>query len=137
MRLRRLLVFAVVLMTVPACGDLLGVKKIPLTTGAADQAANGVYDFSFTWADLAGTHVTQLRRFFRVTNGTISSSDGTLSGTVDRVGKATFAGPCPTANGGATFTGSMSSLAVPKAGNGTYKCNATNISNSWRIYNGS
>lgn len=138
--MRRLLRFATVAVTVTmmaACGDLLGVKKIPLDPGPADQTANGVYDFSFTWKDLSGTRVTQLPRFFRVTNGVISSSDGTLSGTVDRFGKATFNGPCPTANGGATYTGSMSSLAVPKAGLGTYKCNVTNISNSWRIYNGS
>lgn len=137
MRLLRFATVAMTVMLVAACGDLLGVKKIPLETGAADQTANGVYDFSFTWVDMAGTHITQLNRFFRVTNGVISSSDGTLRGTVDRFGKATFDGPCPTANGGATYTGSMSALAVPKAGLGTYRCNVTNISNSWRIFNGS
>ena len=38
------LVIAVVVMS--GCGKLFSVKKIPLDTGAADAAANGVYDFS-------------------------------------------------------------------------------------------
>ena len=128
---------AVAVAVMSGCADLFSVKKIPLETGAAEATANGVYDFSFTWADLGGTHVTQLKGFFRVTNGVISSSDGTLSGSVDRVGAATFNGPCPTANGGARFTGSMSSLAVPKAGRGDYTCNTTGIKNIWQINNGS
>ena len=128
---------AVAVVVMSGCADLFSVKKIPLETGAAEATANGVYDFSFTWADLAGTHVTQLKGFFRVTNGVISSTDGTLSGSVDRVGTATFNGPCPTANGGARFTGSMSSLAIPKAGRGDYICNTTGIKNIWQINNGS
>lgn len=128
---------AITVLVMSGCADLFAVKKIPLATGAAEATANGVYDFSFTWADLSGTHVTPLKGFFRVTNGVISSTDGTLSGTVDHFGAATFDGPCPTANGGARFTGRMTALANPKAGLGEYICNTTGIKNSWRIYNGS
>ena len=128
---------AVTVLVMSGCADLFAVKKIPLATGAAEATANGVYDFSFTWADLAGQHVTQLKGFFRVTNGVISSSDGTLAGTVDRIGVATFNGPCPTANGGARYTGNIAFLANPKEGMGNYLCNTTGIKNSWRINNGS
>ena len=121
---------AVTVLVMSGCPDLFSVPKIPLKTDTADATANGVYDFSFTWADLAGQHVTQLKGFFRVTNGVISSSDGTLAGTVDRFGAATFDGPCPTANGGAKYTGSMTALAIPKAGLGNYLCNTTGIKNS-------
>lgn len=130
----RIAVLAIAVVCASGCKDLFSVT--PLDIGAPAQTANGTYDFSFTWKDLSGTHVTQLPGFFRVRNGVISSSDGTLSGSVDSFGKATYNGPCPTANGGAVYTGSMTALAIPKAGRGNYTCNVTGISNVWLIYNG-
>lgn len=107
-------VLAVAVVFASGCKDLFTVKS--LDVGAPAATANGTYDFSFTWKDLGGMHVTQLPGFFSVTNGIVSSSDGTLTGSVDSFWKATFNGLCPTANGGAIYTGSMTALAIPKAG---------------------
>jgi hypothetical protein len=99
---------------------------------------DGVYDMSVNVPPQVNPNgVIVVSGFFHVSSDVISSSDGTLSGSVtDTFGNVSFTGPCPVGNtGGATFTGVLNA-GNPKFGQGTWRCNNGGASSSWRVYNG-
>src|SRR5213075_15028 len=68
---------------------------------------------------------TNLPNFMIIRGGVISSSDGTLNGTVDLTfGSVTMRSACPINNSIATWTGNMNASAQSGSnfGQGTYTC---------------
>lgn len=104
------------------------------TTTTGSTGYNGTYDFQFVFTNPPPTPDTSktLSQFFRVNNGVITASDGTLSGSVSSSGSATFVGPCPINNDPADFTGSLTTSGT---GSGTYRCRTGGISRSWSVLN--
>lgn len=102
------------------------------TTGLFD----GTYDFSFVHPVQGGTNTVPLSRFFTIKNGIISSSDGTIAGTVTESGVVQFTGPCWTSSGGtATWTGTLSA-GSPRSGQGNYTCQNNINGGTWSVTNG-
>ena len=120
-----------------ALGFALGCVPSSTSPSSGGAKYDGVYDMSVTVPPQVQPTPIVLARFFFVTNGSISSSDNTLSGSVaDNFGNVTFSGPCPVGNtGGATFTGILNA-GNPKFGQGTWRCANGGASSSWRVYNG-
>ncbi len=100
--------------------------------GSGVRAYDGTYDFLFVFTTPGGDSSRTLSRFFRVSNGTISSTDGTVRGSLTSSGAATFIGPCPINNDPADYTGTLSTNGT---GQGTYRCRTGGISRSWRVFN--
>ena len=128
----------------PITGTLTATTTPAPVATPASGTFDGTYDFSFMHTNAGAADSTVvLNRFFIVTNGRISASDGTLSGTVTPIGTgslsgtATFVGPCPINNGLADYTGTINAGGGLKAGGGSYTCRIGGISRSWRAYNGS
>lgn len=119
----------------------------PTPTPAA-RPFDETYDFSFTHPTPpcsispppCGGQKTQVMPpgFFRISNGIVSSSDATVTGSVlDNFGNVRFTAPCWTSSGGiATWTGIMNALSGPKFGEGKYVCQNGIIGGSWHAYNG-
>jgi len=106
----------------------------PTTTGRYD----GTYDFSYVYPQPGGSSTYSLPRFFIVRNGTISSTDGTVAGTVldSTAGTVRFTAPCWTSSGGtATWTGTLTASS-PKSGQGSYTCQNNINGGTWRVSNG-
>ncbi|MEI7950736.1 MAG: hypothetical protein WCI66_10950 [Gammaproteobacteria bacterium] len=104
------------------------------TTGIYD----GTYDFYLVYPNPGGAATLTVSRFFIVKDGVISSSDGTVTGTVTNstTGAAQFTGPCWTSSGGtATFTGNLGA-GSPKSGQGSYTCQNNINGGTWRVANG-
>lgn len=101
-------------------------------TDAGGDRFDGTYDYSVT---VLGT-VYQAPQSFFVTNGTISNSDGSFSGSVlDDFGNVEFTGPCPSGStGGAVFSGILNE-GNPNFGQGSWSCSGSPGS-TWRVFNG-
>ena len=132
---------------VPAASPAPTPSPSPAPTPASAKY-DGTYDFSFVYATGSTTVTTQvLPRFFIVRNGIVSSSDGTVAGTVTNstFGNVQFTGPCPhgdslpNPNLSAIWTGILNAGSGPKFGEGNYVCRTpvgTPARNTWRAYNG-
>jgi len=127
----------------PITGTLTATTSAPVPAPASGTF-DGTYDFSFMHTNAGAPDSTVvLNRFFIVTNGRISASDGTLSGSATPIGSgsfsgtATFVGPCPINNGLADYSGTINAGGGLKTGLGSYTCRIGGISRSWRAYNGS
>lgn len=104
------------------------------TTGRFDAT----YDLSFQHPVQGGTNTVPLSRFVTIKNGVVSSSDGTVSGTVtdSATGAVRFTAPCWTSSGGtATWTGTLT-VGPPKSGQGSYTCQNNINGGTWRVTNG-
>jgi hypothetical protein len=102
------------------------------SSGSTSGGYDGTYDFAFVYTvSGAGNRQTMLSQFFRVNGGNITSSDGTLHGSVASSGAASFVGPCPINNDPADYVGNLS-----RSGNGegTYRCRVGGISRTWSVY---
>jgi hypothetical protein len=138
-----LLAFFLALPLAGGCGNVgedSGSTDNGTSTGSGSNKYDATYDFSFVHTNPppdADTTVV-LSQFFIITDGTVSSSDGTLSGAVqdDDFGTVKFSGPCPINNDSADWEGIMDVLAGPKTGQGSYTCITGGISRTWRAYNG-
>ncbi len=99
---------------------------------------DGTYDTSLTHPSQGGQETRVFPRFFIVTNGTISSSDRTLSGSVtnETFGNVEFTGPCWANQFGARFTGILNAGSGSKFGEGTFTCNNGAPGGTWRVSNG-
>lgn len=120
------------------CWGVLATIAAALSGGcvaATDEELDrfdGTYDYSVT---VVGT-VYQVSQSFYVTNGEISNSEGSFSGSVlDDFGNVQFTGPCPSGStGGAVYTGILNE-GNPKFGQGSWSCSGSSGS-TWRVYNG-
>jgi hypothetical protein len=95
----------------------------PPSTGIAKY--DGTYDFLWRYPTGNGTSSSQtVRRFWVVRNGAISSTDGSISGSVDGSGGVRFTFPCPINSSIADFSGNLDWTAQPgfNRGEGTYVC---------------
>ncbi len=104
------------------------------TTTSTGSSYNGTYDFTFVFTNPPPTPDTQktLSRFFIVSNGAISSSDGTLRGSLSSAGAASFVAPCPINNDSADFVGNLTTSGT---GSGTYRCRTGGTSRTWSVSN--
>jgi hypothetical protein len=93
---------------------------------------NGTYDFQFVFTNPGGDSTRTLPQFFRVNNGVITASDGSLSGSVTSAGAVTFVGPCPINNDPADYSGSLTTAG---AGQGPYRCRTGGIARTWSVFN--
>jgi hypothetical protein len=99
---------------------------------------DGTYDFFFKNPGPGGvTESHNLSRFLIIRNGNVTSSDGTLAGTVDGFGAVRFTGPCPINNSVGDWTGSMnaSALVGSNFGQGQYTCRIAiggGANNTWQ-----
>lgn len=100
---------------------------------------DGTYDFRLVYPTGPGNTTSRTTtRFFIVSGGRISSSDGTVSGSVtsESTGAVRFTGPCWTQSGGtATFTGTLEAT-TPKSGSGSYTCQNNIVGYTWSVSNG-
>ncbi len=98
---------------------------------------DGAYDFTLTIPTGNGTQTTQtVRRFWHVSNGVVTSTDGTLRGTVDGSGGVRFTGQCPINSELADWTGNLDWTAQPgfNHGEGRYVCRMPISGNlTWRV----
>ena len=106
-------------------GTIAGtLAAVTLAPGAAKY--DGSYNFFFVYPTGPGgaSGSTNLKRFLIVKNSVVSSSDGTVTGTVDSFGAIKFSGPCPINSSVADWTGNMnaSALAGSNFGQGKYTC---------------
>jgi hypothetical protein len=122
----------------------------PPPSGNQSKTFDGTYDFSYVTPDPSGGPIgscahcrtISLPKYFKVTSGNISSTDGLLSGTVTDIGivvvsgTANFKSLCPFgAKDPATWTGTLNALAGPKTGSGTYSC-VDSPTYTWQVFNG-
>ena len=73
-----------------------------------------------------------------MSNGRISSSDGTVAGSVtdNNTGGVRFTAPCHDGAGGtATWVGTLTAN-TPKTGQGTYTCQNNIVGGTWSVANG-
>ena len=113
---------AVSLLIVLSSFVLAGCPGLTNTSGGG--SFNGTYNFFFKYPSPSGTASSTLSRFLIINNGIVSSSDGTVSGSVDHFGAVTFHSPCPINSSTATWTGTMNASAQSGSnfGQGTYTC---------------
>lgn len=107
------------------------------TPGGPAGKYDGVYNFFVRYPIGGGRSDSQnIDRFMIITNGIVSSRDGTMSGTVDNFGLITFTWPCViSASFLGDYRGSMnaSALAGSNFGQGTYTCrNPHDEPRSWQ-----
>ena len=110
----------------------------PTPSPSGGGAYDGTYDFTFVYNVQGGQETRTLSRFFIMTNGRITASDGTLSGSVtdSSTGAVRFTGPCLQGSGGTgTWVGTLVAN-TPKTGSGTYTCQNNIIGGTWRVSNG-
>jgi hypothetical protein len=108
-----------------------------LAPGGPAGKYDGTYNFVVRFPTGGGTSGSlPIDRFMIITNGIVSSRDGTMSGTVDNFGLITFTWPCViSSNFLGDFRGSMnaSALAGFNFGQGTYTCrNPHDEPRSWQ-----
>lgn len=109
------------------------------TSGSTSPASTGsrfagTYDFSY----VSPLGPQNLNRYWTVrSDGSIISSDGAVSGTVNDAGTVRFTAPCWTNSGGtATWTGTLTAGSV-KSGSGPFTCALNKINGgTWRVDNG-
>ena len=110
----------------------------PAPAPAPSGKYDGTYDFFFKNPGPGGvTESHNLSRFVIIRNGNVTSSDGTLAGTVDGFGAVRFTGPCPINNSVGDWTGIMnaSALAGSNFGQGQYTCRIAiggGANNTWQ-----
>jgi copper(I)-binding protein len=112
--------------TLAGSGTGTGAAPAPPPSPATGGKYDGVYDFFFKSPAPGGVFDSQNLRSFMIIRGTvISSSDGTLNGTVDlNFGSVRMTSACPINNSLATWTGTMNASAQSGSnfGQGTYTC---------------
>lgn len=101
-----------------------GCPGITGTSTSGVSSFNGTYNFFFKYPSPSGMASSNLSRFLIISNGTVSSSDGTVSGSVDSFGAVSFRSACPINSSTATWTGHMNASAQSGSnfGQGTYTC---------------
>jgi hypothetical protein len=124
-----------------AIGDLNDVQAANATSSTTTTAPAatgsrfaGTYDFSY----VSPLGPQSLTRYWTVrSDGSIVSSEGAVSGTVNDAGTVRFTAPCWTNSGGtATWTGTLTVGSV-KSGSGSFTCALNNINGgTWRVDNG-
>src|ERR1035437_8629273 len=128
-------VLVVMVMTLQGNGCFNG-NDVTGVGGSGSNKYDGTYDFSFVINHNGTPETTVLSRYFKVTNGNISSNPPQLAGSVlDNFGNVNYSGPCPVNSGNAVFTGILNA-GNPKFGQGKWTCNNGGVSNTWRAYNG-
>ena len=101
------------------------------SSGSASGGYDGTYDFAFVYSVQGGNQQRMLSQFFRVNGGNITSSDGTLRGSVASSGATSFVGPCPINSEPADYLGNLSRSG---SGEGTYRCRFGGISRTWSVF---
>ena len=119
-----------------ACPDFSSLTS-PSTSSSGSAGFDGTYNFFFKYPSPNGLASSNLSRFLIITNGVISSTDNTVSGSVDHFGAVVFHSPCPINSSTATWTGNMNSSALSGSnfGQGTYTCSIAiggGSSDSWQ-----
>jgi hypothetical protein len=125
--------------TIAGSGTGTGTAPAPAPSPSTGGKYDGTYDFFFRFPAPGGASDSSTVRGFMVIRGsTISSSDGTLNGTVDLTfGSVRMTSPCTINSSTATWTGTMNASALSGAnfGQGTYACSIAiggGTSNSWQ-----
>lgn len=102
-------------------------NNTPAVTGA--RRFDGTYDFSFVRTGSGGTETTvNVPRYLILNNGSLTTTEGTISGRIDADGNFQGSGVCPINELGADWTGRFT---VSGAGSGSYRCRSGGISRSW------
>jgi hypothetical protein len=115
------------------------IAATPAPGPSTDAAKyDGTYDFFFKSPEPGGaTKSTSLLRFMVIRNSVISSTDGTLAGTVDNFGRARFTAPCPLNNSVGDWVGNMNASARSGSnlGEGQYTCRVAiaGSTNTWQV----
>jgi hypothetical protein len=111
--------------TIASSGTGTGTAPAPAPSPTGGKY-DGTYDFFFRFPAPGGVFdSSNLKGFMIIRGSTISSSDGTLNGTVDLTfGTVRMTSPCTINSSTATWTGTMNASALSGAnfGQGTYTC---------------
>ncbi len=96
----------------------------PVGTDGGVSKFDGAYNFFFKYPSPSGQTSRTLSRYLIISNGVVSSSDGTASGSVDSFGSIQFQTACPINSSTANWTGTMnaSALSGSNFGQGQYTC---------------
>lgn len=102
-------------------------SNTPSVTGA--RRFDGTYDFSYIRTGPGGTQTTvNVPRYLILNNGSLTTTEGTISGSVDADGNFRGNGVCPINELGADWTGRFTTSGT---GSGNYTCRFGGISRTW------
>lgn len=96
------------------------------------RAYDGTYDFILTYSSPGGDQQRRTNSYLIVSNGSLTTSDRQLNGTVTSGGVVRAVGPCPINSEPADYEGQ---LANNGTGNGTYRCRFGGIQRRWDVLN--
>ena len=116
----RTLMLLLAVLAVADCSSMTGLD----TTSSGVSKFDGSYNFFFKYPSPSGMKPQSLSRYLFIRTGVVTSSDGVVSGSVDRWGTIRFQAPCPINSSTATYSGTMnaSALSGSNFGQGTYTC---------------